>query len=435
MVVQSAKAAAEMFKNHDMVFCDRLSFDALNAHDYRSGSMVFGSYGPYWRVLRRLTTTELLGNKRVNDTLFLRRKCIDDLIRWIDEEASDLNKKKGESGKVDVAKYLFLMAFNIIGNLTMSRDVVDPKSKEGQEFFESMNNIMEWIGMTNVADVWQVLRWLDPQGIRRGMERDMGRAMEIVSRLMKERIDEIKRQPQSDGGKKDFLTAILACEGDAKEGIGKITDKNTIVLIVEMFLAGSDTISITIEWAMAELLRKPKLMEKAKAEINEVIGPHRKVEEGDIDKLTYLQAVVKETLRLHPPGPLLSPRRVMEDTIYMGYHIPKNTQIFVNAWAIGKDPDCWDDPLTFKPERFLDSNIDYRGQHYEFLPFGSGRRICVGMSLAHQVLHLALGSLLHNFDWEFDNVEPAETMNMEERMGIALRKLVPLKAIPTKRFV
>lgn len=236
MVVQSAKAAAEMFKNHDMVFCDRLSFDALNAHDYRSGSMVFGSYGPYWRVLRRLTTTELLGNKRVNETLFLRRKCIDDLIRWIDEDASDLNKEKGESGKVDVAKYLFLMAFNIIGNLTMSRDVVDPKSKEGQEFFESMNNIMEWIGMTNVADVWPVLRWLDPQGIRRGMDRDMGRAMEIVARLMKERVDEIKRQPKGDGGKKDFLTAILACEGDVKEGIGKITDKNTIVLIVVIFL-------------------------------------------------------------------------------------------------------------------------------------------------------------------------------------------------------
>lgn len=433
MVVQSSKAAEELFRNHDLSFCDRLAIDALTSHNYKNGSLIFGSYGPYWRMLRRLCASELFVNRRINETTYLRTKCVDDMIRWI-EEASNQNRKEGGLGEVEVVDYLFLMAFNLVGNLTMSCDMADPGSKQGKEFLEAMNNIMEWVGKMNVADVWPILKWLDPQGIKRGMNRDLGKAMEIVAGSMKERVEEKKRQPRSDRGKKDFLSSVLDYEGDAKEGISNITDNNAVVLILEMFLAGSDTTSNTLEWALTELLRKPELMKKVQAEIDEVIGPHRKVEESDLDKLKYLQAVLKETLRLHPPAPVLAPRRAMQDTVYMGYHIPEGTQVLINVWAIGKDPDAWDDPLSFKPERFLGSTIEYKGQNYEFLPFGAGRRICVGLSLAHQTLHLALASLVQHFDWKLDITAP-KTMNMEERMGIALRKLVPLKAIPTKRFV
>ncbi|KAJ9159080.1 hypothetical protein P3X46_024611 [Hevea brasiliensis] len=170
----------------------------------------------------------------------------------------------------------------------------------------------------------------------------------------------------------------------------------------EMFFAGSETTSAATEWAMAELLRKPEAMRKVKEELNEVVGENRNVEERDIEKLPYLQAVVKEALRLHPSVPLLVPRNTMQDTNFMGYHIAKDTQVFVNAWAIGRDPDSWEDPLTFKPERFLGSNIDYKGQNFELIPFGSGRRICIGMLLAQRVLLLSLASLIHCFDWELD---------------------------------
>lgn len=194
-------------------------------------------------------------------------------------------------------------------------------------------------------------------------------------------------------------------------------------------MAGSETSSSTIEWALSELLRSPEKMIKVKAELATVIGPNRKFKESDIDNLPYLQAVIKETLRLHAPIPFLVPRKALQDTEFMGYHIPKNTQLFVNAWAIGRDPECWDEPSSFKPERFIGSNVDYKGQHFELIPFGAGRRMCAGVPLADRMLHLALGSLLHEFDWELDSSVTRKTLDMRDKIGIVVRKLEPLKAV------
>lgn len=200
----------------------------------------------------------------------------------------------------------------------------------------------------------------------------------------------------------------------------------------EIFLAGSETTSSTVEWALSELLRAPDKMIRAKHELNSVIGSNEKLEESSIDNLPYLQAIIKETLRLHAPIPFLVPRKAAHDTDFMGYHILKDTQLFVNAWAIGRDPECWENPNSFEPERFLGSKVDYRGQHFELIPFGGGRRMCVGVPLAHRVLHLVLGSLLHEFDWELESHVKAETLDMNDKMGIVVRKREPLIAIPKK---
>ncbi|CAL5334610.1 unnamed protein product [Camellia sinensis] len=175
-------------------------------------------------------------------------------------------------------------------------------------------------------------------------------------------------------------------------------------------------------------------MRKVKEELDRVLGLTRKVEENDFDELPYLQAIVKEALRLYPAFPLLIPRNTMEDTKYMGYLIPKYASAH-QCRAIGRDPDSWDDPLSFKSERFLGSNIGYKGQHFELISFGSGRRTCVGYNLAHRVVQLGLATLLHSFNWELDcNISP-ETIDIRERVGASLRKLVPLEVIPTKRTV
>lgn len=199
----------------------------------------------------------------------------------------------------------------------------------------------------------------------------------------------------------------------------------------EIFLAGSETTSSTIEWAMTELVSNWECMEKVKSELERVVGRGREVEESDIDNLPYLQAVVKETLRLHPPIPLLVPRRATKDTTFMAYHIPKDTQVLVNAWAIGRDPSFWDQPLDFKPQRFMDcTNIDYKGQHFGFIPFGAGRRICAGLPLGHRILHLVLGSLLHRFHWELQPHVTPSTVDKREKIGITMRKLQPLLLVP-----
>lgn len=200
-----------------------------------------------------------------------------------------------------------------------------------------------------------------------------------------------------------------------------------------MFLAGSETTSSSTEWAMVELLRHPEAMAAAADELNRVVGKGNKLEEKHIDDLPYLQAVMKETLRLHPPIPFLVPRRAIREVEFMGYQIPKDTQLLVNAWAIGRDPQCWDEEASeFRPERFLGSNKEYRGQNMELIPFGAGRRICAGIPLAHRMLHLVLGNLVHEFEWGMDEVGRNSIMDTRERIGVTVRKLVPLEAIPTR---
>lgn len=185
---------------------------------------------------------------------------------------------------------------------------------------------------------------------------------------------------------------------------------------------------------MAELLHSPITLSKVQAELRTTVGDHpdKKLEEKDIGNLPYLKAVIKETLRLHPPLPFLVPHMALDSCKLQGYYIPKETQILVNVWAIGRDPKTWEDPLVFKPERFLEpNNLDFKGHNFEFIPFGSGRRMCPAVPLVSRVLPLALGSLLHTFDWVLaDGLKPQD-MDMSDRMGITLRKAVPLRVIPT----
>ncbi|KAL7264904.1 hypothetical protein ACSBR1_002791 [Camellia fascicularis] len=426
MVVLTTKAATELFKNHDLSFAERSISGLMRVHDYHKGSLALAPYGTYWRVLRRICTVEMLVVKRINETVPVRRKCVDNMLTWIEEQSSSLDGARG----IHVARFVFLASFNMLGNLMLSRDLVDPESKEGSEFFEAMMGLMEWTGHPNIGDLFPLLGCLDLKGLKRNMERDMGKALKIASGYVKERMK--NRLAGDEKLRQDFLDVLLDFEGNGKNEPDKISNENVTVFILEIFLAGSETTSSTIEWAMTELLCNPKKMIKAKAELTDIVGPNRKMEESDIDGLPYLQAVVKETLRLHPPIPFLVPRKAIQDTNFMGYHIPKNTKVLINTWAIGRDPECWDDPMEFKPERFLDSKTDYKGQHYELIPFGAGRRMCAGVPLAHQMLHLVLGSLLHEFEWKLNGQVTAETMDRKERMGVTVRKFEPLMAVAKK---
>ncbi|KAL3536169.1 hypothetical protein ACH5RR_004630 [Cinchona calisaya] len=429
MVVQSSEAAAELFKNHDISFVERTVTEAMKSHDFDKGSVSLAPYGSYWRVMKRIMTVEMLVNKRINETLEIRRKCIDDMVSWIEKEAGP---RKEESWRgIHLGRFVFLASFNMLGNLMLSRDLVDPESEEGMEFFSAMVSLMEWAGRPNIVDLFPCLRRLDPQGLRRNTDRDMGKTMQIVSKFVEERLQE--RQAGGGQRKKDFLEVLLEFEGNGKDEPAKISEHDLNIIIMEVFIAGSETTSGTTEWAMVELLSNPSTMSKLKKELNEVVGRGRKFQEEDIENLKYLQAVLKETLRLHPPVPLLVPRRATQDTNFMGYDIPKDTQVFVNVSAIGRDPKCWADPNSFKPERFLNSNIDFKGNNFELLPFGAGRRICAGIPLAHRMLHLVLGSLVHEFEWDVHISFADKVRDTKERMGVVVRKMEPLFAIPISK--
>lgn len=207
----------------------------------------------------------------------------------------------------------------------------------------------------------------------------------------------------------------------------------------DIFAAGTDTSAITVEWALAELINHPNIMQKAIEEIDSVTGKTRLVEESDISNLPYLQSIVKETLRLHPTGPIIA-RESNEDCTVNGYYIPAKTRLLVNVWAIGRDPNHWENPLEFYPERFLGNGIksqmDVRGQYFEFLPFGSGRRGCPGTSLALQVVQTSLATMIQCFEWKLGNNKVQENgkVDMEEGLGLTLPRANPLVCVPVVRL-
>ncbi|KAH0705692.1 hypothetical protein KY285_010232 [Solanum tuberosum] len=193
-------------------------------------------------------------------------------------------------------------------------------------------------------------------------------------------------------------------------------------------VSGSDSSSAVLEWAMLELMKNPETMKRAKAELAEVVGENKTIEEKDVGRLPYLQCIMKETLRIHPPSSLLT-RKAEQDVELCGYFVPKGSQVLVNVWAIGRDPDIWEDPLVFKPERFWDSiNLDFHDSNFELIPFGVGRRMCVGLPLAIRAIPAMLGSLLNSFDWTLEeNIAPKD---LEEKFGLILAKSHPLRLVP-----
>lgn len=202
----------------------------------------------------------------------------------------------------------------------------------------------------------------------------------------------------------------------------------------DMFAAGTDTSFITLDWGMTELIMNPKVMEKAQAEVRSILGERRVVLESDLPQMHYLKAVVKEIFRLHPPAPVLVPRESMEEITIEGYNIPAKTRFFVNAWAIGRDPESWDNPEKFEPERFMDSTIDFKGMDFELIPFGAGRRSCPAITFGAATVELALAQLLHSFDWELPPGVDAKDLDLTEVFGITMHRIAHLEVVAKPHF-
>ena len=204
--------------------------------------------------------------------------------------------------------------------------------------------------------------------------------------------------------------------------------------IQDLIAGGTDTSATTVEWAMSELLKQPHLIRKATEELDRVIGRDRLVEERDIPQLPYINAIMKETMRKHPVAVLLAPHLALEDCNIAGYEIRKGTRIFINTWSIGRNPSIWDPPEEFCPERFLGKDIDVKGQNFELLPFGSGRRMCPGYSLGLKMISSSLANLLHGFNWKLPDNMKVEDLGMDEVYGLATPRKFPLIAVVEPRL-
>ncbi|KAJ8633660.1 hypothetical protein MRB53_026996 [Persea americana] len=421
LVVSTATMANQLLLKHDLIFSGRTVPDSVRVLRHQESSVVWMPPNPLWRSLRTLLNTQIMTVQRLDANIALRRAKVQKLVSHV----GDCSVTQRE---VDIGRAGFITILNLISNTVFSVDLADLGSpaEEAQEFKDVVLGILEEAGKPNVSDYLPFLRWMDLQGVRR---RSIG-YFEKLHHLFDEMIDGRLRDRSSGGYSRrgDFLDVLL----DQNEEKGFQLKRHEVkALLADIFVAGSDTSSATIEWAMAELLRNPHTMSMVRSELKEAIAKGKQVEESDIARLPYLQAVVKEALRLHPPVPLI-PHRAESTVEICGFTIPKYTQVIVNAWAIGRDPNVWTNPTCFLPERFLHSKLDFKGQDCQFIPFGAGRRICPGSPLAFRMVHLSLASLLHSFAWKLPNGMLPEGMNMDDKFGITLQMEAPLLAVPVQ---
>ncbi|KAM7255052.1 hypothetical protein ACFE04_020293 [Oxalis oulophora] len=388
-------------------------------------------------MLRKISSVHLFSGKALDDFRHVRQEEIAILIQA-------LAKSKGSQKPANLGQLLNLCTVNALGRVMLGYRVfgdgtsgVDPKA---DEFKSMVVEVMVLAGIFNVGEFIPWLERLDLQGVAGKMKNLHSGFDRFLTEILEEHEKNHLGRDDGTGNHRDLLSTLISLKDqNDDEGGGRLTDIEIKALLLNFFTAGTNTSSSTTEWAIAELIRHPTILARVQSELDTVVGRDRLVTEHDLPQLTYLQAVIKETFRLHPSTPLSLPRIAAESCEVNGYHIPKGSTLLVNGWAIGRDPEQWSDPLEFRPERFLPngekSNVDVKGNDFEVIPFGAGRRICAGLSLGLRMVQLMTASLVHAFDLELANGLAPEKLNMEEAYGLTLQRAESLMVHPKLRLV
>ncbi|XP_027084287.1 flavonoid 3'-monooxygenase CYP75B137-like [Coffea arabica] len=417
IVISTPRLVREVLKDQDTTFANRDVPAAAREIAYGGSDIVWTPYGPEWRMPRKVCVREMLSCATLDAVYALRRNELRQMIKYIHSQAGK---------QVNVGEQLFLSVLNVITNMLWGGTVKgDERAGVGAEFRKVITEITGFLGMPNLSDFYPGLARFDLQGIQKKSKVLAQRFDAIFEKMIEQRrLNDIRSES------KDFLQFLLQLkgQGDART---PLTMTHIKALLMDMVVGGSDTTSNTVEFAMAEMMNKPEVLRKVQEEVDRVVGKNRVVEESDIPNLPYLYAVMKEQLRLHPALPLLGPHCPSETCIVGGYTIPKGARVFINVWAIHRDPNIWENPSDFRPERFIDSKWDYSGNDFNYFPFGSGRRICAGTAMAERMFMFSLASLVHSFDWK---TADGDNIDLAEKFGIVLKKKTPLVAIPTPRL-
>ncbi|KAG4906209.1 hypothetical protein AAZX31_20G006400 [Glycine max] len=416
IIVSSPEYAKEIMKTHDVIFASRPKILASDILCYESTNIVFSPYGNYWRQLRKICTLELFTQKRVNSFQPTREKELTNLVKMVDSH---------KGSPMNFTEAVLLSIYNII-----SRAAFGMECKDQEEFISVVKEAVTIGSGFNIGDLFPSAKWLQ---LVTGLRPKLERLHRQIDRILEGIINEHK-QANSKGyseAKEDLVDVLLKFQdgNDSNQDIC-LSINNIKAIILDIFSAGGDTAASTINWAMAEMIRDSRVMEKVQIEVREVFNMKGRVDEICIDELKYLKSVVKETLRLHPPAPLLLPRECGQACEINGYHIPVKSKVIVNAWAIGRDPKYWSEAERFYPERFIDSSIDYKGTNFEYIPFGAGRRICPGSTFGLINVEVALAFLLYHFDWKLPNGMKSEDLDMTEQFGVTVRRKNDLYLIP-----
>ncbi|KAK9146035.1 hypothetical protein Sjap_005938 [Stephania japonica] len=431
VVASSPRAASEVLKTHDNILSGRYIIYNARSKNYVEHSMVWApECTEAWKNLRKICRTKLFSPRAIEGHARMREVKVEEMMGM-------LREKEGEM--VKVSEVVFGTIFNVLGCLIFSKDVFDVRGDEEiRDLKGHLCRMLELGSAISLADCFPKLGWIT-RG-RKVSEECRRNVFASWRDIIKERRESLNSSAMvghggSDDDKEDFLSSLIKA-GFSNDQIN--------ALLLEIFGAAADTTASTIEWAMVEILKNLRVLHKLRSELTERLNPksgnttnnvHKMtLKEADLPHLPYLQAITKETLRLHPATPLLLPRRALKACKVMEYTIPKDCQILVNAWAIGRDPKTWENALAFLPERFLESQVDYRGNgNFELVPFGGGRRICPGVPLASQLIPLIVGSMIWNFDWGLPCGMSPHELTREEKFGLTLQKDPPLVLVHRTR--
>ncbi|KAI3688917.1 hypothetical protein L2E82_46851 [Cichorium intybus] len=431
LVVNTSDMAKDCLTTNDRVFNGRPKAMATELMGYNYANFSFALNGSYWRDMRKIIAIELVSHHRLQMLSNIRsselKASITDLYK---------NWMKNKTVKVDMEQWFG----NLILNISVKVIFGNPFSlgqRNEDEFKNAIRRFTELFGAFVLSDAIPFLRWLDIGGY----EKKMKKTEKVLDFVIEGWLKEHKKKMNStrhanEEEDESFMSALLSRvkEECIEERYGFTTDAIVKAACLGIFAAATDTTMLTLTWALALLINNPRVLKKAQQELQNHVGLNRMVNESDLTNLVYLQAIIKETMRLYPAAPLSVPHESTEDCVVGSYTVPKGTRLLVNIWKIHHDPKIWENPFQFLPERFLTSkkNIDVKGQHFELIPFGSGRRICLGISIALKSVQLILASMIHGFEFQNPSSEP---IDMTESLGLTNLKATPLELLVVPRML
>ncbi|KAG2720613.1 hypothetical protein I3760_02G043900 [Carya illinoinensis] len=372
---------------HSSVFSDRPVKESAYSLMFNR-AIGFAPYGAYWRTLRRIANTHLFSPKQIKASEAQRCEIAAQMVAMFGDQ----------HGKSFRAREIFKRASlnNMMCSVFGSKYRLDTSNSEVEELQRMVGEGYELLGLLNWSDHLPWLADFDAQKIRFRCSKLVPKVNRFVGGIIAQHRDD----RNGENNYRDFVDVLLSLQGPER-----LSDTDMIAVLWEMIFRGTDTVAVLMEWILARMVLHPDVQSKVQEELDNVVGRSRHVAEADVAALVYLMAVVKEVLRLHPPGPLLSwARLAINDTMIDGYHVPKGTMAMVNMWAIARDPYVWEDPSEFMPERFMSNKeglVDFSvlGSDLRLAPFGSGKRSCPGKSLGLTTVSFWVASLLHEYEW------------------------------------
>ncbi|KAL8150075.1 hypothetical protein AgCh_006909 [Apium graveolens] len=426
LVVSSASAAKEVFKYHDRCFSSRPALVGIQKLSYNGLDLAFSPYNDYWRNMRKICTLHLYSSKRSQSFRPLREEEVTRMVKTIRDKADT-----SAPSIVNLSKTVKAAASSVIFRIAFGKRYNDEEDDTG--YNNEMSRKIHWVlaeTQANFAslfltDYFPLLGCLIDRlsGARARLDKNFNKLDVFYQQL----IDEHDvHAPTVSTQERSILEILLQMKMDSSE----FTFDHIKAILMNVVVAGTGTSAAAVVWAMTLLIKNPTKMQKAQQEIRERTGNKGFIDENDLQKLVYLKAIVKEAMRLHPPAPLLVPRETIEKCVVSGYEIEAKTRVYINAYAIGRDPESWESPDEFLPERFTDSSIDFRGQDFELIPFGAGRRMCPGISMGLATTELVLANLLNSFNWELPPGKKLAEIDMATLPGLTMHKKNDLCLVP-----